>query len=61
MEISNYIADLSISMSTTQLQQDVNVSMMKKAMDTQQMTADALLGMASSIDPAVGRNLDVSA
>lgn len=58
MDLTSYIAGISMNMKAAQLQQQVDISVLKKAMETKEASADALLEMVS-MDPALGRNVDV--
>ncbi len=54
------IAALSVSMSQSQLMNDVSVAMMSKALDTAEVTSDGLTRlMESSVNPLVGQNIDI--
>ncbi len=59
MDLANSIAAMSISMNAAQFQQDVSVSMTKKAMDQQEAAANQLLQMLPGVSE--GRLIDVYA
>lgn len=56
------IAALSMSLSQSNLQQSVGISVMKMAMDTGEETATQMTEMMSniSLDPNLGNNIDIS-
>ena len=60
MEISNSIATMAMSMSQDSLQQNINTSMMKKTMDTQESMAAQLLEMMNT-SPARAFGSDIGA
>lgn len=51
------VANMSIGLHQTQLQQDVSLSVAKKAMDSAEQTSAELLKMMD--DPNLGQNIDV--
>lgn len=51
------VASMSINLTQAQLQQDVGISIVKKAMDSAEQTSSKLLEMIS--DPNLGQNIDV--
>lgn len=59
MDLTMSIAAMSMSMKTAQLQQSVDVSLLKKAMNTEQELAAQTLESLKSL-PEPGRHLDVS-
>ncbi len=61
MDLANSIAAYSMSMSAMQFQQDYSVSMMKKAMDTQETAAQELLDMLPAVSSSLGQHIDVYA
>ncbi len=54
------IAAMAVGMSAAQLQQSVSLSVTKKAMDSTEMAAQALLEMLPST-PGLGENIDAYA
>lgn len=59
MDLTMSIAAMSMSMKTAQLQQSVDVSLLKKAMNTEQELAAQTIESLQSL-PEPGRLLDVS-
>lgn len=59
MDLTMNIAAMSMSMKSAQLQQAVDVSLLKKAMNTEQELAAATIESLQSL-PEPGRLLDVS-
>lgn len=57
------VAKVSMAMSQAQLKQQANLSVMKKAMDTTEMTGDALIEMLNESvpHPHLGGKVDVKA
>lgn len=60
MDITSNIAAASITLSSAKLQMNVNTSITKKAMDSQETAAQQLLEMLPATSD-LGRNLDVKA
>lgn len=58
MEISNYISSLSMAMSNTQLNQSLNIGVLKKAMDTQDTELQAIADMMQVV-PSFGHQMDI--
>lgn len=57
------IAALSITMSQTQLMQNVSLAMAGKVMETQQMQGQQMMEMMKTVDaphPHLGQNMDIS-
>ena len=59
MDISGYVAGLSMAISQTQFQQSLGIAVTRKAMDVMQTEADALVEMISAAAPSFGHVLDV--
>jgi|GEM_PF-2510926 len=59
MEISNSIAALSVSMSAAKVQQQASLSVMKKAMDTQETAAANTIELLQTAVPPQGK-MDIS-
>lgn len=57
------IAELSMVMSQSRVQQSVGIAVMKMAMDTGKETATQMAGMIDNVavDPNLGNHIDVSA
>ena len=53
------IAALSTSMSLSRVHQDVGTTMLRKTMDIQQATSDALVQSMNTVTPSFGHQLDV--
>lgn len=59
MDLSMQIAALSMSMKSVETATQLDVAMLKQAMETQEASLDALLNMTSvSLDPALGHMID---
>ena len=61
MDLSMSIAALSMGMHAAQFSTDMNIAMMKKTMEVQEMALNELLSMMPSIDPSLGGAIDVYA
>ena len=55
------IAALSVDMSAAKVQQELGISVLKMAMETNTDAAEEILAEMESLDPALGNNLDVTA
>jgi len=55
------IAAMSVDMSAAKVQQELGISVLKMAMETDTSTAEEILEVVESLDPALGNNLDVTA
>jgi len=55
------IAAMSVDMSEAKVQQELGISVLKMAMETDTSTAEEILEVVESLDPALGNNLDVTA
>ncbi len=55
------IAALSVDMSAAKVQQELGISVLKMAMETNTSAAEEILEVVESLDPALGNNLDVTA
>lgn len=55
------IAALSVDMSLAKTQQELGVSVLKLAMETQTAGVEEALEVVESLDPALGNNIDITA
>ncbi len=55
------IAALSVDMSMARTQQDLDISVLKMAMENQTAAVEETLEAIESLDPALGNNLDITA
>ena len=55
------IAALSVDMSLARTQQELGVSVLKLAMETQTAGVEEALEVVESLDPALGNNIDITA
>ena len=55
------IAALSVDMSSARTQQELGVSVLKLAMETQTAGVEEALEVVKSLDPALGNNIDITA
>jgi len=55
------IAALSVDMSMARTQQEVGISVLKMAMAAETSTVEEALEAVESLDPALGKNLDITA
>lgn len=55
------IAALSVDMSLAKTQQELGVSVLKMAMETQTAGVEEALEVVESLDPALGNNIDITA
>ena len=55
------IAALSVDMSSARTQQELGVSVLKLAMETQTAGVEEALEVVESLDPALGNNIDITA
>ena len=55
------IAALSVDMSMAKAQQEVGISVLKMAMETDTAAMEEALKVVESLDPALGNNLDITA
>ncbi len=61
MDITMSIATLSTQMSQASLNQSVDISMVKKTMETQESSANNLLEMISTATPSFNHKIDIKA
>lgn len=55
------IAALSVDMNAAKVQQELSVSVMKMAMETNNSAVEEALEVVESLDPALGNNIDITA
>lgn len=55
------IAALSVDMNLAKTQQELGISVLKMAMETENSSVEEALEIVESLDPALGQNLDVTA
>ena len=55
------IAALSVDMNLAKTQQELGVSVLKMAMEAQTSGVEEALEVVESLDPALGKNIDVTA
>ncbi len=55
------IAALSVDMSSARTQQELGISVLKLAMETQTAGVEEALEVVESLDPALGNNIDITA
>ena len=55
------IAALSVDMSSARTQQELGVSVLKLAMETQTAGVEEALEVVESLDPVLGNNIDITA
>ena len=55
------IAALSVDMSLARTQQELGISVLKLAMETQTAGVEEALEVVESLDPALGNNIDITA
>lgn len=60
MDITNYIANLSMSMSASQLQSSISTSVLKKAMESSEVSMENLLDTISASQPETVPNFEGS-
>ena len=60
MDITNYIANLSMNMSASQLQSSISTSILKKAMETSEVSMDNLLQAMEVSQPETVPNFEGS-
>ena len=55
------IAALSVDMNMAKTQQELGLSVLKMAMETDAQAAEEIAEVVGSLDPALGNNLDITA
>ena len=55
------IAALSVDMNAAKVQQQLGISVLKMAMETDTSAVEEALEVVESLDPALGNNLDITA
>ena len=55
------IAALSVDMNAAKVQQELGISVLKMAMETDAQAAEEIAEVVGSLDPALGNNLDITA
>ena len=55
------IAAMSVDMNAAKVQQELGISVLKMAMETDAQAAEEIVEVVESLDPALGNNLDITA